>query len=322
MVRDLRSLKTFGLGMLGGAVPVVGRFYAQEAATLDIFKIAVGVALGFLLTRGFMAVIGGVAACISREKEPWKIFLVGMTAPALLLSLSLPARSQPTEELYKNPNILAIVVAEQVEVIAGDPRMIEDQRVETIDVLRWNNIIPIVGSYDVPEEKSRWYKVLFEGPTGALTEGWVLGKRIDEVYLSVIEQEQPEFGDLLFRFNVGATPPYPGIPINAREKSFVQQILDGVKLAFGRPTGPWFVIAGSHKSYQDAQRQVALIETKGLKEKGLTVNPKIYKYPDGSGYAVALGGYLTQEHAITLRDTAIEFGFPSDAYLWSLVSER
>lgn len=325
MLKKLSFRHKFGLGMIGAVAPLVARYYVQDTGTLDLIHLMItrpGEVLGFLLLKGLMVVIGGVVACIIVEKEPWKIFVAGVTAPALILSLSLPAASQPIEELYRNPTTLGIVVAEQVKAMAGYPGMVEGESPETIGVLRWNNIIPAVGSYDLAEENSRWFKVLFERRNGVITEGWVLGRRMDEVYLSVREPEQLEFDDLLFRFNIRAGPPHPGTSINASEKSFVKQIFDGVQLSLGRRTGPWFVIGGSHRSYEDAERQVRLIDTEGLKERGLDVKLEIYEYVDGFGYAVTLGGYLTEERAVTLRDMAIKFGFPRDTYLWSLESRR
>ena len=320
MRKRLGSLRKFGLGMIGAVSPLVARYYLQETTGKELVGSGPGGLPGFVLSTIFMVIIGGVVAYImtEKEREPWKVFVAGVTAPALILSLASPALSQPRDELYRNPTTLGVVVADEVRVLSGYPGMVEGERAELIRIVRWNNIMPVVESYELAEEDSCWYKVLFARRPGVFTEGWVLGKRRDEVYLSAGERGQPEFDDLLFRFNIRAAPPHPDTPINASEKSFFQQLIDGVRVSLGGRGELWFVIAGSHRTYEDAQRQVRLIDVAGLRNRGIDVNPEIYEYIDASGYAVALGRYLTEPKAILLRDRAIEFGFPRDTYLWAL----
>jgi hypothetical protein len=97
------------------------------------------------------------------------------------------------------------------------------------------------------------------------------------------------------------------------EKNYLKEA-SGIKRFWYGLTGnldtPWFVIAGSHKTKQAAEKQVQELKNKGY-------DAKVYDRFRGSQYyGVMIGSYLSLQEAEQLRKKAIEDGLPKDIYLW------
>lgn len=72
----------------------------------------------------------------------------------------------------------------------------------------------------------------------------------------------------------------------------------------------WYVITGSHRSYDKAREQILTINKKRFAG-------KVYQPNFGSEfYAVAIGANLNLDEAQKLKDKAIRKGLPKDTYLW------
>ncbi len=72
----------------------------------------------------------------------------------------------------------------------------------------------------------------------------------------------------------------------------------------------WFVIAGSHKDRNSAEKQGANLRKQGW-------NVKIGEsYAWGGYYSVLIGSYLSKERAAAIRDLAIKSNLPKDTYIW------
>jgi hypothetical protein len=95
-----------------------------------------------------------------------------------------------------------------------------------------------------------------------------------------------------------------------------EQIQQGISQALGRQEGKWFVIVGSYKKLENAQKQVETLQK--LEAHGF--KPEIYTYPGSKYYAVTIGANLTFEEAKELKERSQSFGpiIPKDTYLWRL----
>jgi hypothetical protein len=76
-----------------------------------------------------------------------------------------------------------------------------------------------------------------------------------------------------------------------------------------RPSNVWFVTAGSHKSLDDAKKQVEAIRKTHPEFPADIYAPRTSPY-----YAVVLGAYLDREDAVKLRDKAIAAGLTPTPY--------
>jgi hypothetical protein len=96
-----------------------------------------------------------------------------------------------------------------------------------------------------------------------------------------------------------------------KEESPAQQIWRG--LTSSSPKDVWFVVVGSHLKFEDAQKQVELINKEWKDFKADVYEP----YGENIYYAVVIGSNLTREEAQQLRQKALLAGFPEDTYLWT-----
>lgn len=95
------------------------------------------------------------------------------------------------------------------------------------------------------------------------------------------------------------------------EETSAQQIYRGF---FGAlPKNVWFVIAGSHLSQEDAEKQA-----RRLRDNYRNFSAEVYEpYGGNPYYAVVIGAQLTLDEAKKLQQQALSSGFPKDTYLWT-----
>jgi hypothetical protein len=81
------------------------------------------------------------------------------------------------------------------------------------------------------------------------------------------------------------------------------------------PDRVWFVIAGSHRQVEDAEKQVKQItqNDKWKEFKGEVYAP----YGGNPYYAVVIGAHLTYTEAQQVLKRAVAAGLPKDTYLWT-----
>lgn len=101
---------------------------------------------------------------------------------------------------------------------------------------------------------------------------------------------------------------YPEVPKGEhRDVSFNTRFWYGLT---GSEKQGWFVIAGSHKDLDSAEKQEDKLKTQGWIVK--IGEPFAW----GGYYSVLIGSYLSREKAIAIRDFAIKEGLPKDTYIW------
>jgi hypothetical protein len=84
------------------------------------------------------------------------------------------------------------------------------------------------------------------------------------------------------------------------------------------PKNTYYVIAGSHRRYEDAARQKEEINA-GLPQ----FKAEVYApYGDNPYYGVVIGAELTKEQATALRSKAVQSGLSRDTYVWTFPSFR
>lgn len=78
----------------------------------------------------------------------------------------------------------------------------------------------------------------------------------------------------------------------------------------------WFVIAGSQRQVEDAERQAQHIREIGF-------SAEVYEpYGGNASYAIVIGAGLSRAEAQQLRDKAIKAGLAQDTYLWTFPEAR
>ena len=81
------------------------------------------------------------------------------------------------------------------------------------------------------------------------------------------------------------------------------------------PKNIHYVIVGTHKKMEDAQKQIAQI-----KEKTSNFKPEIFfPYGDEKKYAVIIGSNLTKTEARQMQKKAMDSGYFKQAFLWNLI---
>ncbi|MFH1874141.1 MAG: SPOR domain-containing protein [Pseudomonadota bacterium] len=90
-----------------------------------------------------------------------------------------------------------------------------------------------------------------------------------------------------------------------------QQFFRG--LIGAEPANTWFVIVGSYRHENNAQRQAKLINRAYDDFQAEVYAP----YGDNPFYTVVIGANLSQNAAQNLRDKALKEGLAEDAYLWT-----
>lgn len=104
----------------------------------------------------------------------------------------------------------------------------------------------------------------------------------------------------------------PAKTFGAATPSAVEQFFQG--FLGRRPNQVWFVISGSHRTKDTAQKQADGINSSG---KGLTA--EVYEpFGETDYYAVVIGAGLSKEEALLVRQRALLGGLPRDTYLWAL----
>jgi hypothetical protein len=73
----------------------------------------------------------------------------------------------------------------------------------------------------------------------------------------------------------------------------------------------YFVIVGSHKNREDAEKQVEKLSK--IDYKASVYNP----YGFSKYYAVVIASNVTKDEAIRIKEKAIEDGLPPDSYVWT-----
>jgi cell division protein FtsN len=73
----------------------------------------------------------------------------------------------------------------------------------------------------------------------------------------------------------------------------------------------YFVIVGSHKNREDAEKQVEKLSK--INYKASVYNP----YGFSKYYAVVIASNVTKDEAIRIKEKAIEDGLPPDSYVWT-----
>jgi len=100
------------------------------------------------------------------------------------------------------------------------------------------------------------------------------------------------------------------------EQEGVSAFLQG--LVGARPDNVYYVIAGSHLSYESAKSQADRINASRKDFAADVYAP----YGDNPYYAVVIGANIKKSEAKSLRLQATQAGLPSDTYLWTFPSAR
>lgn len=133
--QTLATQKKFAIGGLGALAPILLSLLVIDLGTL-LIDLSVLALVSYLIRVTALFVVGGVIAILNKaENDPWKVFQLGIAAPALLTTaingsnVTLPKKPAPQDTTSsqsigstEQPSLFALVYAQTPESEQKSPK--------------------------------------------------------------------------------------------------------------------------------------------------------------------------------------------------------